>query len=346
MRPVPLDPRKQRVLKLVTVDYIGSAEPVASQTIARKYDLGVSPATIRNDMADLETDGYLRQPHTSAGRIPSDKGYRFYVDVLMEPESLLDEEERRVRATLADQAGDLEAAFRYALRFLSLLTDYAAVAFAPHLQGRAIRHLHLVPLDPLTVVITLVTDPGFVQSRVVELSSPLAEGTVEALSQALTRLFRGTTLGEAARAAREEVGRLVGDPALRRQLLELLGAEEEHPAKGGIQSDGATKLFKHPEFHDVDRVREFLSLLEGQDSLVDFMARLAEDGGVRVSIGEENPTSELQSYSLVLAPLACQGKALGTVGIIGPTRMTYGRSISVVSLVAECLGGLLERFGR
>lgn len=341
-----LDPRKQRVLRAVTVDYIVSAEPVASQTIARKYNLGVSPATIRNDMADLETDGYLRQPHTSAGRIPSDKGYRFYVDALMEPEEVPEHQARQVRDVFEEQTGDLESGFRSALRFLSLLTEYTALVFAPHVQGRTIRSLHLVPLDAQAVVVMLVTDPGFVQSRVVELDAPLAEGTAERLSQALTQLFRGTTVGWTGRTVQEDVDRLVADASLRRQLLDLLGSDEEGLEDAGVRTEGATNLLKHPEFRDIDRVREFLSLLEGKDTLVEILARFADAGELTVRIGGENPLAELHPYSLVLAPLACQGRAVGTIGVIGPTRMAYGRSISAVSLVAECLEGLFERFGR
>ncbi|MDI6869941.1 MAG: heat-inducible transcriptional repressor HrcA [Bacillota bacterium] len=341
-----LDPRKQKVLRAVTVDYIYSAEPVASQTIARKYNLGVSPATIRNDMADLETEGYLRQPHTSAGRIPSDKGYRFYVDVLMEPEEVPEATARQVRTALQSQTGGLEVAFRQALRFLSLLTEYTAIVFAPHLKGRQVKNLHLVPLDSRNVVVMLVTDPGFVQSRVVELASPLVEGAAEALSRALTQLLRGTTVGCAGRSLREDLEEVVSDPALRRQLLEMLGAGEEGAAGGGMQAEGATNLFKHPEFRDVERIREFLSLLEGKATLVELLAKIANAGGVTVRIGGENHSADLYPYSLVLAPLACQGRPVGTVGVIGPTRMVYSRSISTVQLVAECLADLLERFGR
>lgn len=340
-----LEPRKQKVLRAVTVDYICSAEPVASRTIASKYDLGVSPATIRNDMADLETDGYLRQPHTSAGRIPSDKGYRFYVDVLMEPDTLPPTTERQVRTVLCEQAGDLEAAFRHSLRLLSLLTEYTAIVFAPHMRGRLIRNLHLVPLDPLNVAVMLVTDPGFIQSRVVELASPLTEGAAEALSKALTQLLRGTPLGQSGQTLRGDLERIVGDASLRRQLLDLLSSESEL-TDGGMQADGAANLFKQPEFRDVTRVREFLALLEGKDSLVDLLEEIAQAGEVTVRIGGENPVVELHPYSLVFAPLSCQGRPVGTVGVIGPTRMSYGRSISAVSLVAQCLEGLLERFAR
>jgi heat-inducible transcriptional repressor len=343
---VALEPRKQKVLRAVTVDYIVSAEPVASQSIARKYNLGVSSATIRHDMADLETEGYLRQPHASAGRIPSDKGYRFYVDILMEPDEVPEPAAERARSTLKEQSGDLEAAFRQALRVLSFLTEYTALVFAPYVKGRAIRNLHLVPLDPRTVAITLVTEPGFVQSRVVELAAPLTEGATELLSRDLTRLLAGTTLESIRRSVREDVERLVSDGPLRRHLLEMLGPGESRPAGGGMQADGTTNLFKHPEFRDVERIREFLALLEGKDTLVDLLARIANAGGVTVRIGGENPSADLYPYSLVLAPLACRGRSLGTVGVIGPTRMAYGRSISAVQLVAGCLEELLERFGR
>ncbi|MGE5554428.1 MAG: heat-inducible transcriptional repressor HrcA [Betaproteobacteria bacterium] len=341
-----LDPRKQKVLRAVTVDYIVSAEPVASQTIARKYDLGVSPATIRNDMAELESEGYLRQPHTSAGRIPSDKGYRFYVDVLMEPDEIPEMAAQKARAALREQAGDLRAAFRQAIRVLSFLTEYTALLFAPHVKGRMIKNLHLVPLDPRTVVLMLVTDPGFVQSRVVELASPLAEGAAEALSRALTRVLEGTTLGNAGRSVQENIDQLVSDSVLRQQLLEMLGTDEGLPSTTGMQAEGTTNLFKHPEFRDVERIREFLSLLEGKDTLVELLAKIANAGSVTVRIGGENQSADLYPYALVMAPLACKGRPVGTVGVIGPTRMAYGRAISAVQLVAACLEELLERFGR
>lgn len=341
-----LDPRKQKVLRAVTVDYIGSAEPVASQTIARKYNLGVSPATIRNDMADLEEEGYLRQPHTSAGRIPSDKGYRFYVDVLMEPEPLPEGAEERIWSAVYESARDLDQAFRQALRLLTMLTDNAAVVFGPGLERRQIRHLQLVPLDNSMVIVVLVTEPGFVRSQVAELGQPLDKQVAERLSHALTALLRGATPGALDRGVQQQVEETVPDPVLRRNLLEVLCAEEERPGDGRVQAEGTGNLLKQPEFHDVARVREFLSLLEGQDTLVELLGRVTSRGGVTVQIGCENEEEELHPYSLVAAPFGYQGHPAGTVGVIGPTRMAYARTINVVSLVAACLGELLERFGR
>lgn len=336
----PMDQRKRRVLQAVTDDYIATAEPVGSRTIARKYNLGVSPATIRNEMADLEEAGYLRQPHTSAGRIPSDLGYRFYVDALMSPTKLSAEERLRLRAKVVSRQQAIDQIFHNTARLLSLLTQYISIVLAPPMAGSACRHLRVVGVDPYYVLVVLVTEPGFIQNRMIEMPEPVDGREIARLNSVLNRRLRGVSLGDVTGTLIAELRNEIQESLLFEAVMELL--EEGLDTGERVYLEGTTNLFEHPEFHDVERAKLLLQMLEEREALFDAISDLSHRSGITVTIGEENRALNMQDCSMVTATYTMNGQVLGSLGLLGPTRMDYARVVAAVEFMADNLSEILS----
>ncbi|MGE5576824.1 MAG: heat-inducible transcriptional repressor HrcA [Syntrophothermus sp.] len=341
-----LDERKRQILRAIVTDYINTAEPVGSRTLARKYLLGISPATIRNEMADLEEIGYLQQPHTSAGRIPSDKGYRFYVDVLMDHPLLPEETATSIRETIQTRQREIEEAIHHASYILSYLTNYTAVVLGPMPHERICEHVKLVGLDPNNVLVVLMTLPGFIENRLVEVTQPLAPEELERASLLLTERLRGTTWGVISAGLIREVREIVRNQQLAEELLHMLGVSSREERVDNLYLEGTTKILDQPEFKDLEKVRTVLGIFEGKQMLLEFLAEAAKESGVVVSIGQENRHDEFRDFSFVTASYESSGRAVGTLGVIGPTRMDYARAISAVGCVAGALSELLSESGK
>lgn len=357
-----LSERKQRILRAIVEDYIATAEPVGSRTVARRYVPGLSPATIRNEMADLEELGLLEQPYTSAGRIPSDLGYRYYVDHLMEAEPLDPELETAVRA-LQERARELAGLIQQATRLLADLSGCVAMVLAPQLSTAAVRSLHVVPLGPGRGLVVVVSDAGFIESRLVDLPDDVGHDALEQLGGRLTEVLAGrmpedlsrTTLARA-RAAPSAFARVV------EAVLELVTAGLE-PADERVYLGGTSNILSYPEFRDTDRVRALLSALEQEDLVIRLLAGRAAgtaqapehapgadrgpgeagSGNVDVTIGREQPVDVMQSCSLVRGTYRRGPAVAGKVGVLGPTRMPYARTVALVETVVATLGEALER---
>ncbi|MGI6036738.1 MAG: heat-inducible transcriptional repressor HrcA [Limnochordia bacterium] len=341
-----MNERKREILRAVTKDYISTAEPVGSRTIARKYDLGVSPATIRNEMADLEEGGYLRQPHTSAGRIPSDKGYRFYVDALMDPLEVTPAEKKRIAKELQQQRVELEEIIYRTTHLLALLTNYTSIAVAPGIKNSVVRYLQLLPLSEAYVLVILVTEPGFVQTRLVEVNQPLSAEKASRLSAFLNGKLQGLTLNDLDLVTLTEIKDELADGRLFQEAIELLQKGLQNTSTEKVYLDGAIHLFDQPEFKDVDRARLLLEALEERERLLNICSEVSRDSGVVVRIGEENNWTEMQDCSLITATYTLHGQVIGVVGVIGPTRMEYARAVSVVDYMAAHLSEILTDMSR
>jgi heat-inducible transcriptional repressor len=333
-----MDKRKEAILRAITDDYIETAEPVGSRTIARKYSLGVSPATIRNEMADLEESGYLQQPHTSAGRIPSDKGYRFYVDVLIPDPRVSEEEIVFVREKMMAPQVVVEEIIRRALRVLGIVTHYAAVAVAPSILDSVVRAVRFVPIDDSHLLAVVVTDPGLVQNRIAEVERMVPESLMLA-GQRISARLRGKALRDVTSEVCRQLADEVPDPILYPVLMEML-VEGLTNTSEKVLVDGSINLIDHPEFQEITRAKALLSALEERERLIEVISRSTE--GIGVSIGEENPYEGVRDCSVVSATYGSGGRAVGAVGVIGPTRMEYTRAIAMVQLVADMLSELLS----
>lgn len=340
MRSV-LEPRKMHILQAITDDYIATAEPVGSRTIARRYRLGVSPATIRNEMSDLEELGYLEQPHTSAGRIPSDKGYRFYVDVLMDRAEVPREERDRMRQEVLARQRAMEEMIHRAARILSLLTQYTAVVLAPRISRTAIRRFHLSSIDERHVLVVVVTDPGFVQHHIVEMPHSISDEELARLSQKINDRVVGKSWREITRSLLSDLREELEPARLYEEVVDQVMRSLDTQGGEKVYLDGTLHLFEQPEFHDVERAKALLSFLEQEEAVAAILSEVARHSGTSVIIGKEHRRVEMQGCSMVAANYRIREQVIGTVGVVGPTRMDYSRVVAIVNVLADSLSDIL-----
>ena len=339
-----LDERKYLILQAIIDDYILTAMPVGSRTISRKSGVGYSPATIRNEMSDLEELGYLDQPHTSAGRVPSNKAYRLYVDHLIKTSKLTSDERERMHDHLVSRSKQVESVIRSAAGVLSDATKYTSVIVAPKLGSLRIKHIQLVPVAERTALMIIVTNAGIVKDAVIRVPEGMDADDLYSISRVLTQKLADKPL----EAVRQAFSELLRTAEQNRKLLgETLQVIEKRLEEGGDASDvivgGSTNLLEYPEYSDVNKARSFLSVLESKDTLRKLLSR---DGGMEVSIriGPENQLPALSDCSIVTASYRLGDQSTGTLGIIGPTRMNYNRVISVLDFMGRALSDVLAEY--
>lgn len=339
-----MDDRKQKVLLAIVQDFIATAEPVGSRTIAKKYRLGVSPATIRNEMADLEEMGYIEQPHTSAGRIPSVRGYRYYVDYLMKKRELTREEEELIRSQLATKARDVGKVFRRTGNLLSQLTSYTSMVLTQQRRPSKFKHIQLVPMNPAQTMVIVVMDNGAVHHRLIETPESIIASDMETLSKVLNAKLQGLNMDTIKFTLLKE---LYFELGRHKHILDLsleliqdsLSLEEEDR----IYLGGVFNMLTQPEFHNAERIKTMLGILEQEELLCELLSDENLDKGVTVRIGDEIKDYDIKDYSVVAAPYMLSGRKIGTVGVLGPTRMDYAKVISVVDFLTKNLSIALDR---
>lgn len=339
-----MDKRKRQILQAITEDYIASAEPVGSRTIARKYGLGVSPATIRNEMADLEEAGYLEQPHTSAGRIPSDKGYRYYVDVLIQPVEPTVEERRRLWAEVHERARAVEEMIHRTARLLSMLTQYTSVVVTPRITETVCRHFQLVQLDDFHVLLVLVTEPGFVQNRIVTLDEPISPDEVTRLNAFLYDRLRGVAISDVTHTLIADLRSGINTSSLFQTIMELLTSGLDPRSDAKLYLEGATNIFEHPEFQNVERAKVVLGILDEEDIVLEMLSEASQRSGTAVTIGSEHRYVEMHECSMVTATYSMGDRVVGTLGLLGPTRMDYSRVIGILQFVSDSLSEVITDY--
>lgn len=337
--------RKVAILRAVVDEYIRTGEPVGSETIAERYGLGVSAATIRNEMATLEDLGYLTHPHTSAGRIPTDLGYRLFVDSLP-GRARLRESQRRAIAGFFEQAVlDLEEVLRGATRLLSRLTQYAALAVRPSLAEERLARIELVSIGAVLLVL-VVGRHGRVEKRVLDRPDEMDDRGLDDLAGRVTRSFGGLTLGEAiARARRLAEGSEPPERELLTALADALtdlgrGVASEHVLVGGVANlAGEVTIWRQ------ETVRRLVEALERESEVLGLLRDVEPTEGLSVTIGAEHPTTGRWDASVVLAPYRAGTVSLGTIGVVGPTRMDYLTAILAVRDVARRVSELATALG-
>ncbi len=338
--PHEIEPREQAILQAIVQDYIATAAPVSSRALVRRHRLKVSPATVRNVMADLAELGLITQPHASAGRVPTDLGYRLYVDTLLSagPGPPAAAEAERLVAPLEEVAAEgVEALLASSSRLLSGLTHHVGVVSAPCLGEMVLEHLELVRLDGNRILAILVSRSHYVQNRIFHVEEPLSDAELTRINRRLNQQLAGLTLEEArARAARElretreSYYRLILE-AVRDRRLTLEGATHL------LFLEGQSALLDQPEFEDVERARELLAALEERQALLALLDRVVEAEGVQVFIGAETTLGESADVSVVAMQYGIEGRVLGAVGVIGPRRMDYSRIIPLVELTSRAV---------
>ncbi|NPV70487.1 MAG: heat-inducible transcription repressor HrcA [Firmicutes bacterium] len=343
-----LDDRKMRVLRAVVEDYVSTVEPVGSRTIARKYSLGVSPATIRNEMADLEEMGYLEQPHTSSGRVPSDLGYRYYVDWLMPQADLSSAVIENIHRVLEEKTREIQALIQQTVKVLSDTTRYLAFVLGPQLDNARLHRLSIVPLMEGSALLVLVTDTGFVQTSVIDRPAGLADEEIHGLYEALSERLRGVPVDLCADEAVKVMNReLSAYKSVMREALDVLRSFVDDDPDERVYVGGTSRLFEQPEFRDVDKARAVLGMLEHDQTVRELVnSRVTgqlNDGSVMVSIGGETGVKEIEDCSLVGTVLAVGGRSVGKIAVLGPRRMEYARVIAIVKHVQSKLSEALSK---
>ena len=336
----PIDDRKQVILKAVVTDYVRTAEPVGSHTLMAHYSLGVKSATIRNEMAELAELGYLRQPHTSAGRVPSDRGYRFYVDRLMQPAGLARNETQAVRDRLTSRRAEMDVILEQTCRILSDLARYASVATHPVLRDVKISHASVAHVGQEKLLALLVFDNGQVFHEFVDLSAEARKLDPTTATNYLMLALNGKTIQSAVALTPAD-----DDPAEMKELLgrviECIKREFGSAEETDVTTEGTGYIVQQPEFRDARRLEAVLSILEQRSALYKLFSSVYLGQEVTVIIGAENPIEEMRDCSFVGARYRIAGRSAGTIGVLGPTRMDYRRAVSAVEFMARNLGELL-----
>lgn len=334
--------RRLAVLRAIVEDYVATEEPVGSKALVERHSLNVSPATIRNDMAALEDEGYLHQPHTSAGRVPTDKGYRLFVDRLstVKPTTTA---ERRAIASFLDGAVDLDDVVHRSVRLLAQLTRQVAVVQYPTLSRSTVRHVEIVALTPTRLLLVLILSTGRVEQRHVELDADLADDDLAALRSRVNLAATGELIGDAASALGDLVRVPDGEeaPAATRAVVEaLVEAMSDHRSDERIMVAGTANLARFGDSFETS-VRPLLEALEEQVVLLKLLGEATTGGAVTVRIGAEGPYQELSSTSVVATGYG-PDDALASLGIVGPTRMDYPGTMAAVRAVARYVSRILD----
>ena len=346
MRPDDLNERERRVLEAVIQSFITTAEPAGSRTIAKRFGLGVSAATIRNTMSDLEDRGYLFHPHTSAGRIPTDRAYRVYVDSLMPPARLSAGDQGALVRELKGEHSAIEEILRAAARVLGVLTQELGVAVAPALDGAILERLELVPMTADRLVMVLVIRGGMVRTIFVELKSALPSAAVASVGQVLNERLGGLSLGEIRSSVRERL-RDASSDAVESELLNIFVQEADNlfdlPSSGpdGLVLSSAQMLADQPEFNSNEQMRALLELTERRDVLREALRTRHGEAGITVTIGGENADPKLSNFTIVTAAYH-SGALSGVIGVMGPTRMPYQKVLALVEHTSRLVGDLLH----
>ena len=330
-----LSERKLKILQAIIADFIRTAEPVGSRTISKNYDLGISPATIRNEMSDLEELGYLTHPHTSSGRVPSEKAYRLYVNQMMNKRELTAEEKNSISMQLSSNVTELENLVQRAAHVLSEITNLTAFALTPRKDQDTLKYINLLPVDERTAVLMLVSESGKVSNTAVKLDKPISDETLQLLAKTMTYNYRGKTLSEALtfdiiKAVKSDAEAMTMFeknivPNFVRTLEDMLNVH--------LYMDGLTNIFSLPEYNDLDKAKMFLEMVNRKEDLTKTL--INRENGVIITIGNENQNEMMQDCSLISATYHVDGKMVGKIGVIGPTRMKYGEVTSVVESLTD-----------
>ena len=338
-----LNERKKKILQIIIEDYISSAEPVGSRTIARKYDLGLSPATIRNEMSDLELLGYLEQPHTSAGRIPSAQAYRFYVDALIEPGTLTDNDMALIDGWYNERRRNIDDIFQSTAKILSRMTQNVSMVLTNQQTIANFCYLKFLPLDSQHAILCIVADDGSIDTNVVDIPLGMSSEEMDYLAGKMSKLLEDRNLSDISVEILQNVHTdVVEDKLIFSSLLQAVRKMTGRRQEQKVFLGGTKQLLNQPEFRDVERVRNLLGILEEEKVLKDLLPG-GEDSGLKVTIGSENKFTGIQDCSMVQATYRLNGQIVGTMAVLGPTRMEYGKVISVMDYLHKYLKTILDK---
>ncbi|MBI4055006.1 MAG: heat-inducible transcription repressor HrcA [Elusimicrobia bacterium] len=343
--------RKRAILDILIHQYVKSGAPVGSQAVTQHLSQELSSATVRHILAELEGDGYLAQPHASSGRIPTDKGYRFYVDYIMEIQRLAAQEREKIEREYQEQIEELDNLLLRTSRMLSGISHYAGFVLLPKPESAVIQHLQILPLAPHRFVAVLITTAGSVHHKVLEYPIELSKNRLHAFNRFLSEKFQGQSLSQ----VRSQI--LHQTEALEREFVEM-GELARKLAKDALRisesdevyMEGTGNILSLPDFSDQKEARSLIQIMEEKRRLTRWLTREMEgeksQKSIRVKIGSENPLPELQNLSLVASTYRTAEKTVGLLGILGPKNMEYSRMTSLVNYVSQVLNKALEKWNK
>jgi heat-inducible transcriptional repressor len=338
-----LTERDRRVLQAIITDYIQTAQPVGSRIVSKKYKMGLSPATIRNVMADLEELGLLIQPHTSAGRVPTDKAYRFFVDTILNLRRLNPEEREDIeKGLLLEGDPDINEVMKRASHILSLLSKQTGVVLAPRFGSKIFKHIEFIKLRDRRILVIIVSRTGEVQNKLIRADEELSQDELDKYSRYLSEFMGGLSLVEAKQKILEEMKKekVLFDKLMYR-ALQLSQKALEDEDEGDLFIEGKTNMMQSPEFADMEKMRGLLQAFEEKTKIVKLLDKALSAQGIQIFIGAENELNEMINCSVVAAPYSRENYSLGTLGVIGPTRMDYSNIIPIVDYTARIVGRIL-----
>lgn len=343
-----LDERKLKVLYAIINSYILSAEPIGSRTISKHYDLGVSSATIRNEMSDLEELGLLNKPHSSAGRIPSDKAYRLYVDSLLKLEDFnIDEiKKEKLKKILHDDSRELDHLLQNSARILSEITNYTALAISPQLKSSKVKHIQLIPIDSNQVLLIIVNDSDVVKNAIFRVEKPISSNHLNTISNFLNTKVKGLSLEEMTHLFDLGIFKELYDYRhVLDKLIPIFNKSLESSDNIELYSEGITRILNFPEYKDIDKAKSIISFIEDKELVLEMLLNNTYTEGINIIIGNENSYSQLKDSSIVTATYSIGGKTIGKIGVLGPTRMDYLGLINTLKLFSTNITEMIELLG-
>ena len=339
-----LDERKKRILEAVIEEYNATAEPVGSTKIANDYKLGFSPATIRNEMANLEELGYLEQPHVSAGRIPSSQGYRFYVDSIMQEKKLTPTEKQIIDQMLKEDITKFETLIKEASNIIARLTNYASIAIGPAMDSCQVEEIKLVKIGQDRLMIVILADNGIIKESIIKYTGQIPEENIEIFNNYLNYKLKGMNFNDIYENINEYVENELHNISnnIVPLVVELNNLLVNNNAD--IYMDGAKNLLNLPELKKEETLKNFLNIIETQDALKE-MLKNSYDGNINVYIGQENAFDDLKDFTIITYKQKINDRELGTIGLIGPKRMDYKKVIPVIKYVGDVIQEKIKRGG-
>lgn len=334
--------RQVLILQVTVDDFIQSAQPVGSRQISKKKELSFSPATIRNDMADLEELGFLEKPHTSSGRIPSEKGYRYYVDHLLKPDNIRQEDLFTIKSIFMEKMTETEELIKRSATILSELTSYTSILLGPDVGKHKVKRFSIVPINSDSAVAIIVTDEGHVENRLFSIPENIAPSDLEKMVNILNEKLTGTYLHDLHKKLETETVHLFRQHINRYGELfssfrEAVWIEHEDKLFYG----GKMNMFNQPEFHDVQKIKDFMGLLDESEAIASIFHE--QNKGIKIKIGTENKLDAMEDCSVITASYRVGDEQSGSIAIVGPKRMDYRRVVSILDLLSGSLSKELTR---
>jgi len=342
-----LTDRQKLVLRAVVNNYIESAEPIGSRAISKRSEIGFSPATIRNEMADLEEMGFLEQPHTSAGRVPSNKGYRFYVDHLIDPQDVTISQEiiTDISKVFTEQFNEFETIIEQTAMILSQITNYTSIILGPEIYQNKLKHIQVVPLSEGNLVVILVTNTGKVEHKTISVTEDISIYEIEKLVNFLNYKLVGVPLYQLRTRIFSEIHRELQKNANQfeqsMKIIDQLFTEKKSQQDMKIYLGGTTNILNQPEFSDVKTIKDLFMMFDKAEDVKQLMK--SNNKGIEVRIGAENTIEVASNCSIITATYEVDGTPLGTIGIFGPTRMNYSKAIRILDFLTKDLSEFFTR---